>query len=443
MSKTILFSPVGGTDPISAYNLRDGSMLHICRVYKPDIVYLYMSAEILEKHRRDDPYVYCIKQLSKRLEHEFDVRIIERPELVEVQEFDYFYNDFRNLIMGIYEQMDEQDQLLLNVSSGTPAMKSALLVINTLGEFPFRAIQSATPEKAMNKKVDVGNYTKEELWESDIDNVECDIRCKEIECPALLVIKNEEHIKKQLTVYDYRAAYDVADALPEVYSRRYKQLLLMAAKRALLEFGEVDKLVKATGYDCVPVKSSEARKYFEYALVLDIKVKRGEYVDFIRGITPIIVDLFEIILRYSLNIDIGDYCTEGANGEKIWDQKKLQSTDIEKILMARYGGKFRYGPVYSDSLACIIIDGTDDIKLRELVEDLRNVEKSVRNLAAHQIVSITDDRIKALSGFSSSSIMKKLKKLFLYTRLGIKEIYWDSYEDINRYIYSVIDKNEV
>ena len=44
--KKILFSPIGGTDPIS--NFRDGAMLHICRIYKPDIVYLYLSKEMCE-----------------------------------------------------------------------------------------------------------------------------------------------------------------------------------------------------------------------------------------------------------------------------------------------------------------------------------------------------------------------------------------------------------
>lgn len=29
--KKILFSPIGGTDPIS--NFRDGAMLHICRIF--------------------------------------------------------------------------------------------------------------------------------------------------------------------------------------------------------------------------------------------------------------------------------------------------------------------------------------------------------------------------------------------------------------------------
>lgn len=47
----ILFSPLGGTDPIS--NFRDGSMLHICRIYKPDIVILYMSKEMYDYHVKE------------------------------------------------------------------------------------------------------------------------------------------------------------------------------------------------------------------------------------------------------------------------------------------------------------------------------------------------------------------------------------------------------
>ena len=42
MNQTILFTPVGGTDPISLNNYHDGSILHICRFYKPDKVILYL-----------------------------------------------------------------------------------------------------------------------------------------------------------------------------------------------------------------------------------------------------------------------------------------------------------------------------------------------------------------------------------------------------------------
>ena len=42
---------------------------------------------------------------------------------------------------------------------------------------------------------------------------------------------------------------------------------------------------------------------------LDIKLRRKEYVDFIRGITPIIVDMLELIVMTELKISVDDYCT--------------------------------------------------------------------------------------------------------------------------------------
>ena len=87
----VLFSPIGGTDPIS--NCRDGAMLHICRVYKPDIVYLHMSKEMLEFQRQNDRYRYCIKKLGEKLEHSFKVVVIEREDLEEVQIFDSFIDE--------------------------------------------------------------------------------------------------------------------------------------------------------------------------------------------------------------------------------------------------------------------------------------------------------------------------------------------------------------
>lgn len=68
MNQTILFTPVGGTDPISLNNYHDGSILHICRFYKPDKVILYMSKEMLDFQEKDDRYRYCLDRLAKMQE---------------------------------------------------------------------------------------------------------------------------------------------------------------------------------------------------------------------------------------------------------------------------------------------------------------------------------------------------------------------------------------
>lgn len=308
MNQTILFTPVGGTDPISSTNCRDGSMLHICRVYQPDKVIMYMSKEMLEFQEQDDRYRYCLDRLGNLQNRRMQYEIIERKNLVSVHEFDYYYQDFREIIQKICQQMDETDTLLLNVSSGTPAMKSGLLVLLTLGEFPAKAIQVATPERKINEHVHK-SYDVQVLWELDEDNEEgFENRCKEVQCPTLSKIKKEEIIKKHISVYDYAAALDVAEALPEEDTRAYKDLIYMASRRILLDFSGVDQMIKQTGYQCLPVRSSSERKYFEYALNIGIKLKKEEYADFIRAITPLIVDLFEIVLKKQCKISVDDYC---------------------------------------------------------------------------------------------------------------------------------------
>ena len=72
----ILFSPIGGSDPIRNY--RDGSMLHICRNYLPDKVVLYLSGEMYQHHMQDNRYLYCLEQLSKQTGHDFQTEIIVR-----------------------------------------------------------------------------------------------------------------------------------------------------------------------------------------------------------------------------------------------------------------------------------------------------------------------------------------------------------------------------
>ncbi len=440
MNRIILFSPVGGTDPISLTNCRDGSMLHICRNYNVDKVYLYMSEEIIINHKADNRYIYCLEKLMELKHRFFEYEIIERPSLKNVQEFDFFYKDFRNILVKIFSEMDKTDTLLLNVSSGTPAMKSALLVLKTLGEFPCKLIQVNTPEKAMNESRHK-NYDVKVLWELDEDNGDCcENRCMEIHCPTLSALKNQEIIKKQLLTYDYQAALSVAENMESDFSGSYIDLLRMAYFRLLLNFKEVDSILKKYSFDFLPVRESSSRKYFEYALNLDIKLKRREYADFIRATTPLIVDLFEIILRKQYKIDINDYSKITKKGRE-WDSYKLKGTQVLSVLLD-INPNFNYGFIYSFQLRALLNYYSNNPSLKKLIDDLRFIEEKVRNLAAHQIVSIDDDKIRELTGFSGENIMNKIKQAFLYTKMNIKPEFWDSYDQMNKRIINLIDKTK-
>ncbi len=438
MNQIILFSPVGGTDPISMNNCRDGSMLHICRQYRPTRVILYMSREVLENQEADDRYRYALRKLFELQKREHvEICEIERPELTSVHEFDYFYEDFRNIIGTIFASMDETDRLLINVSSGTPAMKSGLLVLQTMGEFPAAAIQVATPERKMNEHNHKG-YDVELLWELDEDNrPDFENRCREVQCPTLSRIKNEEIIKKHIAVYDYQAAVTVAETMKDD-AKAYLGLLHMAAARILLDFAGVNRWIKETGYDCLPVKAGDSRKYFEYALNLGVKLERKEYTDFIRGITPVMVDLFELALKKRCGINIADYTVQNG-GARSWALQKLNGTPAGAVLNSSYSS-FHGGPVYSEHIRLLMEAFSQDAEMKQLASDLRNVEKAVRNVAAHEIVSLTDPKIKDLTGFTSRQIMDRIIRFFGYADIHVPKEGWKSYERLNQEILAAMSR---
>lgn len=441
MNKKYLFSPLGGTDPISQSNYKDGSMLHICRFEKPDKVYLYLSKEMVEYEQQDNRYSYCLNKLMELQNRTFEVEMIENPELVDVQSFDFFYPEFSRVINKIMrEEMDETDTLILNISSGTPAMKSALAVLKTISEVSCRLIQVTTPTKSINKH-DNSGYDPVLMWEYNEDNLpDTENRCCDVSLPSLALLKKEEIIKMHIRAYDYRAALQVAESLPVNATVKYLDFLRMSVARINYNLNALTQIERKTAYQ-LPVKSSNAFKRFEYALVLHVKLQRGEYADFIRAITPLIVDLYEQVLKTKCDFVVDDYCTPAnklTNQPRRWSRRKLDGTDVLQVLEGNYNGEFKYGPVYSDQLKALINDRSNDQGLKNIVNRLRDVESNVRNLAAHELDSFDDSKIQSLTGYSANTILQNIKSLFGYTGYNIPKEAWNSYEEMNDFIIDAI-----
>ena len=435
--KKILFSPVGGTDPISQVNVRDGSLLHIARVYQPDVIIMYMSKEVLAYHNSDNRYVYCLEKLDKMQGRHTELRFIERPELTRVHEFDYFYRDFLEIIKGIYNAMEADDILLYNVSSGTPAMKSGLLVLQTLGEYPGKLIQVATPERKMNEHIH-SDYDVETLWELNEDNADgFENRCREVSCPSLTNIKQQEMIRSFILKYDYRAADYIANELPDDTSASYRHLIRAGMYRLELDRTKVDRMLTGQSDFSLPIRSGNERKYFEYALSVQTKLRREEYADFIRSITPLIVGLFELVINHEFAIDLSHYYTSTER----WDRRALAGTELLSILESTSPDGFKYGFVYSVHLKSIITHYSTDPVLTEIVSNLRSVEENVRNLAAHTITAITKDVIFRKTGFQPNKIMADIKRLFSYTGINVRAEYWDSCDVLNDVIMAKMNES--
>ena len=221
----------------------------------------------------------------------------------------------------------------------------------------------------------------------------------------------------------------------------------MAYYRLLLNFREVKRIEREQKISCLPIKAQEQSERFEYALNMNIKLIKNEYADFVRAITPIVVDLYELILKKQFNINLNDY-TISINmpkgmSRRQWDCHKVEGKigDILNEAFHNKGG-FKGKEVYSIHLKALILGLSNDEKLNDLVKKIGMVEAKIRNLAAHEIVSVDDKIIQQYTDLNAQEIMKKIRMLFRYTGIPVHEEYWKSYDEMNEMILKKIDMLE-
>ena len=438
----ILFSPIGSTDPIR--NMHDGSMLHITRHLRPDEVYLYFSHEMHAREKKDRRYTYCLDMLSKHLGKTIAVHPIVRDDLIDVQDYEIFYEDFKRILEDIFARTAEGDEVYVNISSGTPAMKNALLILSVLGDLPIHPIQVVTPIHRSNyTDENVDDYNAEEQWENNYDNTpDTQDRSEEIHPRNLTSLVKVAIIKKHLDAYDYSAAYEVSRQMGSQMPEPCRLAIEQAYERMNRNQVTVSQIAKKTGYQPMPVTKTEECASMEYLLALQLKVKRGNYDDFLRGLSPIIVDLFDRILRAFGGFKYTDYCDQDKDGNVKWSMTKLEQTPYLTTLQnadtSRYG--FSYGFVYSRQLKELILAFCTNDKLKKLADDLRMVEETVRNQAAHTMLPFTDALIQRWTKFTVGDIMEKLKKTAELVKLAPNPQVWNSYDDMNEYIKDLLNK---
>lgn len=436
----VLFSPIGMTDPVSQKNLNEGSLLNICRFYEPDKIYLYMSKEVMEFHEKDDRYIKCLERVYKYLGKDFEYEIIDRSELEEVQIFDFFYKEYRDILYRIHEE-NPGAEILLNVSSGTPAMKSALFVLCALFNFPMTPVQVSTPEKKSNSESeenpldDFLGLIDEIMTEPEVYGDRTEIAIKE----NLNFELSKDIIKNHLRKYNYSAAFEVAQMTREFLSEKSYYLIKAAFYRSNLDRNRVKENLKLAN-DKFDYYETAQLKLVEYILYLSVNVKRNMLLEFIRGISPVLDLLFKRAFESESGINLDNYLAD-KKGKVTWNRKKLISDDTGKkildVLNSSYN-VFNFNNTASSDNFLKLME-SDDFGMSERfitkkAEKLRDIERDGRNKAAHQIVSIDDDFLKRETGYNSEEILNRIIDFVEDIKLGIKKEHWNSYEIMNEKI---------
>lgn len=432
----VLFSPIGGTDPIA--NERDGSMLHICRKYHPECVTLYLSKEMAERHHRDDRYCDSLRRLAEREGFSPEIIVEERGELAEVQVYDTFFQEFRPLLLDLHSRFPKHT-LILNIASGTPAMKSALYLLAAFLPFPVLPVQTATPVKAQNPRLEPhAAYDVELYWECNLDNEDYIDRCQECCYENLNAQLQKKSILAHLRSYDYAAALTVAEPIRPLLSPRAHGLLEAAKARGELNWQSIKPEWKAElGLSGCTINRINLA---EYLLWLQMKQRRKDLADFLRGLTPGLYELFKLAVEEKAGYPVSAYCDGAGRFRRDWMTQDDVGQELLRLLETpgrSLDKTFLISHHYDRILAKKCLSEPWAAPLRQL----REIEEKVRNLVAHTVTRVDEKWLKDKGKVSSQEIVKLLQAAVrllnqddgkaLTPKLTIN---WDAYHVMNQKI---------
>lgn len=372
----VLISAVGDTDPFR--NFHDGALIHIARKYRPEKVILIFSEHTAKKQGNIEKALFSIAPDYKPELTIHDSIISDN----EVHIFDVMFQRFSDILQEYYTK---EDEFILNLSSATPQIKSALFVINRLNGINVKAVQVSSPEHASN--VNIGHDNDEnidELIEVNEDN-KVNFIDRTIEDnaekfnQALLKKTARDFIEK----FDYKAALDILDQLSDFPN-------LKSVRE------EIRDVVNCLSKQDVPKGlrhkklKEEEQKILSAYLTIELQRERGNVSEsFIRikNLTEFILEDY-IEKRYPGLID--EYCE-----------------DIQKYYLSLFD--------YSK-----LLKATKEFKLKRTIAPIIEMNSS-RNTVAHSLSPLDSDAVKQLG-----IAMKTLKTL-------VREQYHFSQSDFNFY----------
>ena len=310
----ILISAVGTTDPIS--NNRDAALLHIARTYRPEKIVLVYSEEMLIKQDLIEQAIFSIEDYHPDVT--IESTILKNDEV-------YLFDKMYEVMGQIVEKYSGTDhQLILNLSSGTPQIISALFALNRIKDYNTQAIQVATPKRSANRPyVQLSSDEEKNLFAENKDNQK-DYENRTIKDEAEKFNQSliKRHLRNLIASYDYLAAEEL------VTKKEYNNLLskkkLSFLRATLNDFVKVFKtqaiLKDIQDYPLTDVE----KKALNYFLMIEVLKERGQVADVLIKSKSYV----EFIIEEKIKKDYPDLIKYDGALPKLNEEYK----DFEKIL---------------------------------------------------------------------------------------------------------------
>lgn len=426
----ILISAVGTTDPIS--NNHDAALLHIARNYRPDKIVLVYSQEMLVKQDLINKVLLSIEGYNPIIE--IDSTILNNDEVFL---FDKMYE-----VMGLIVQKytNDDDEIILNLSSGTPQIISALFALNRINDYNTQAIQVATPKKGANREYKP--LTDSEIdalivenQDNSLDFVDRSIKDKSEKFTQALV---KRHLRSLIASFDYQAAEAIINR--KEYNKLLSKKKIAYIREKLNDFSRVFKNQSIlSDILSFPLDDSQ-KKALNYYLMIDVLKEREHIADVLIKAKS----LAEFVIEETIKKDHEGLIVFDGNLPKLnpdFPDCEAILNDIDKKMKKSRGIEDTEERIFSVQSTLNLLSYLNILEFYEYDSQLQT--------AINGILSLNGERNKVAHGLSEIDTRllsrKKLKqlsenlRLLLVECLGIDSSYVNYYDKQNEELIKMLE----
>ncbi len=410
-----------------------------------------------EEIARSELYYHQNEDVIHLLDKDCEVEYIETG-VRDAHSYDAFAVNFLKICNDI-KGKHPASRILLNISSGTPQMETALCMIAISDPAGYQAIQVPSPERGPSRApmFNPENDFVEDWYEQDMDNLEdTPSRCQ---IPELLNFRRpiiQMQILSLIRNYDYSGACQLYENARDNFTDSVGVLLNHARERLNLGYKKAEKLAEKNGLKDVlyPAKRSDINSLIDLFNSMKIKQYRGELNDFALRLEIMTEYLGIYILEYIMRVKLDD----------ITIKQKAKSSYIMKLDKEKCERKIQGIGDYLDEqfpntgfewnkplnsitivhMVTFLSRSKEDGKYKEMAAEMMKwVELSagIRNPAAHTIISINEDMFRSYYGKKSADLCRSMQHVLLQVfGTEAKKEAFDIYSIINDMIEKEMEK---
>ncbi|MGN0990784.1 MAG: type III-A CRISPR-associated CARF protein Csm6 [Candidatus Ventricola sp.] len=395
----VLFTCAGTTDPVRGGH--DGGVLHIMRHYRPQRIYLFLSAEMNRFERQDHRFEKMFRYAAEKWVYAPEW-FIEQSGIDNVADLDAVNEP----LCAFFRRAEEENpgcRILVNLSSGSPQMKIALAQLALSVRHNVVGVQVSNPEKKSgdSKRTNDERYVvDDELELNEDDEPGAPNRCSEPKMLAMQRDRQRAQIRSLLERRDYRALEAMRAELPTELAHLASHL----AARSDLQLEEAAKLARGLRlpfklYPSLKATDEDYKLLSEYYLLLRNLQLTQRYTEFVLRINPFLTQLLLHLVERSLPCPLNDILEQRQDKRICLNPDAMERCipDVKRALERATGRIMEPSKDFSlyIGVPLLRVMGGLSPALLDVLDACEALNREQRNPAAHQLHAVTKEQIEA------------------------------------------------